>query len=148
MIRGIGGIERKLREQDLQTDKNISESFRDLKQLIGKAKEMAKLAETIAKKLKEKGNKEISEDEAVLFRSDLLKLGLSAEVDDLAIVSKKNYAHKSQYYQDLAKSICKFIKPILEKKGGQMPLTDVYCTVNRARGLNVSGLCKLDSSVF
>lgn len=138
MIRGIGGIERRLREQDLETDKNISESFRDLKHLMDKAKEMAKLAEMIAKKLKEKGNKEISEDEAVLFRSDLLKLGLSAEVDDLATVSKKNHAHKSQYYNELAKSICKFIKPILEKNGGQMPLTDVYCTVNRARGLDVS----------
>ena len=137
MIRGIGGIERKLREQDLLTDRHINESFQDLQKLMDKAKEMSQLAESITKKLKEKGNREISEDEAVLLRSELMKLGLGAEMDDLAEISRKNYAHKSHYYQDLGRTVGKFVLPIVNRNGGQMALTDVFCTVNRARGLNV-----------
>lgn len=138
MLRGIGGIERKMREQDLLTDRNINEAFQDLKKLMDKAKEMSQLAESITKKLKEKGNREISEDEAVLLRSELMKMGLESEMGDLADISRKDYVHKSHYYQDLGKTIGKFVLPIIAKNGGQMALTDVFCTVNRARGLNVS----------
>jgi ESCRT-II complex subunit VPS36 len=138
MFRGIGGIERKMREQDMMNDRHINEAFQDLQQLMDKAKDMSQLAESITKKLKEKGNREISEDEAVLLRSELMKMGLEAEMEDLADISRKNYAHKSLYYQDLGKTIGKFLTPIVAKHGGQMALTDVFCTINRARGLNVS----------
>ncbi|KAG5843428.1 hypothetical protein ANANG_G00150850 [Anguilla anguilla] len=59
---GIVGIERKLEEKRKETDKNISEAFEDLSQLMVKAKEMVELSRSIASKIKDKQG-DITEDE-------------------------------------------------------------------------------------
>lgn len=133
---GIGGIERKIKQKQVETDKNISDAFQDLNMLMAKAGDMAKLAQGMAERLKEKGDIGISQDETVLFKSYLLKLGMSRGLEDL--VTKEKYANESQYHRDLAKEIAIIIEDIMIKNGGIMTLPDIFCTVNRARGLNVS----------
>lgn len=133
---GIGGIERKIKEKQAETDKHIDEAFEDLHKLISKAKEMTQLAQNIANRLKEKGDKDISEDETVLFKSYLLKLGMSEGLED--IVTRKKYANESAYFRDLGKQVAIIIKPLATTNGGQIALTDTFCAVNRARGLDVS----------
>jgi hypothetical protein len=52
-------------------------------------------------------------------------------------VMRQNFTSDNKYYIELGKQITKIVKPIVEKSGGQMSLTDAFCTVNRARGLDV-----------
>ncbi len=73
--------------------------------------------------------------QTVLFKSHLLSLGVTDEFDDP--VMRQNFTSDNKYYIELGKQIAKIVKPIAEKSGGQMSLTDAFCTVNRARGLEV-----------
>jgi ESCRT-II complex subunit VPS36 len=133
--RGILGIERQIRDQEISVDRNISEAFHDLKQLMQKAKEMSATAKSIAQKVKDRSNKDISDDETIVFKSHLLALGVGTEMDDP--VTRKQSANESAYFVELGKQIAALIKPVLDNSTGQMPLTDLYCTVNRARGLEL-----------
>jgi len=60
---------------------------------------------------------------------------VSDESDDP--VTRQNFTSNNKYYIELAKQITRIVKPIAEQSGGQMSLTDAFCTVNRARGLEV-----------
>ncbi|CAG2120471.1 unnamed protein product, partial [Medioppia subpectinata] len=131
---GIGGIEQKIKDKQDLTDKQISDAFQDMKQLMQMAKQMVGLSKNITQKLKDKGNN-ISNDETVLFKSHLLSLGISDQLDDP--VMRSQFSSDNKYYTELAKQISQIIKPIVEKSGGQMSLTDAFCTVNRARGLDL-----------
>ncbi|XP_015783316.1 vacuolar protein-sorting-associated protein 36 [Tetranychus urticae] len=135
MSHGIAGIERKIKQQQAETDKNINEAFQDLSRLMEKASDMARLAQGMVQRLKEKGNKEISQDETVLFKSYLLNLGINEGLEDL--VTREKYANDSHYYRDLGKQVALVIKPMIEKSDGIMALTDVFCAVNRSRGLDL-----------
>lgn len=130
---GILGIERKIEERDKRVDLSISEAFNDLKQLMARAQEMSATAKSIAQRIKEKGHREISDDEAVVFKSQLLSIGLGDGLDDP--VTRKKFASQSQYYTELGKQLAAIVTPALDK--GQISLTDVYCMVNRARGLEL-----------
>lgn len=144
--RGILGIERHIREQEQSVDKNISEAFHDLKKLMEKAKEMSSTAKSIAQKLKDRSNKDISDDETIVFKSHLLALGVGTEMEDP--VTRKRSANESAYYVDLGKQIAGLVKPVLDSASGQMPLTDLYCTVNRARGLELISTDDLLSACY
>lgn len=133
--RGILGIERQIRDQEISVDKNITEAFHDLKKLMQKAKEMSATAKSIAQKVKDRSNKDISDDETIVFKSHLLALGVGTEMDDP--VTRKQSANESVYFVELGKQIAALVKPVLDNSTGQMPLTDLYCTVNRARGLEL-----------
>ncbi|XP_053202660.1 vacuolar protein-sorting-associated protein 36-like [Panonychus citri] len=132
---GIAGIERKIKQQQTETDKNISESFQDLNKLMEKAGDMARLAQGMVQLLKEKGNKEISKDETVLFKSYLLNLGINEGLEDL--VTREKYANESHYFRDLGKQVALVIKPMIDKSDGIMALADIFCAVNRSRGLDL-----------
>lgn len=133
--RGILGIERQIRDQEAHVDQNISEAFHDLKKLMERAKEMSATAKAIAQKMKDRSNRDISDDETVVFKSQLLALGVGTEVEDP--VTRKKSANESVYYVQLGKQIASLIKPVLNSTTGQILLTDLYCTVNRARGLEL-----------
>lgn len=130
---GILGIERKIQERDQKVDLSISQAFNDLKQLMARAQEMSSTAKSIVQRIKERGNRDISDDETVVFKSQLLSLGLGDGLDDP--VTRKKFASQNQYYKELGKQVAAIVKPALDK--GQVPLTDVYCMVNRARGLEL-----------
>ncbi|KAM5147656.1 vacuolar protein-sorting-associated protein 36 isoform 2-T2 [Callospermophilus lateralis] len=116
---GIVGIERKLEEKRKETDKNISE-----------AKEMVELSKSIANKIKEKQG-DITEDETIRFKSYLLSMGIANPV------TRETYGSGTQYHMQLAKQLAGILQVPLEERGGIMSLTEVYCLVNRARGMEL-----------
>lgn len=127
---GIVGIERKLQAKQKETDLNISKAFEDLSQLIDMAKDMVGLAKTISNKIKEKQG-DISEDETVRFKSYLLSLG----IDDP--VTRDAHGSEDVYHKLLARELSLALEQPIKDAGGMLALTDVYCRVNRARGLEL-----------
>ncbi len=132
---GIVSIEKKIQAQHEQTDRNISSGFQDLRNLINLCQDMVGISKNIKEKLKEKGT-EISSDEAVLFKSYLLSLGVNEDFDEDP-VKRSKYNSDNKYYNDLGKQIHKLIKPLAKDRGGQIALPEVYCAINRARGFEL-----------
>lgn len=127
---GIVGIERSLYERQKQTDENITLAFQDLSKLMTMAKDMVAISKVISSKIRERHG-EISEDETVRFKSYLMSLG----IDDP--VTRDSAASNREYFQLLANQICEMLLDPITEAGGMMSLADVYCRVNRARGLEL-----------
>ncbi|XP_014669725.1 PREDICTED: vacuolar protein-sorting-associated protein 36-like [Priapulus caudatus] len=127
---GIVGIERKMQAKHEQTQQNISVAFEDLSNLIGKAKDMVELSKTIAKKIKDKQG-DITEDETIKFKSYLLSLGIPDPV------TRETHGSGAMYHIELARELSRILEHPLQEQGGMMTLTDVYCWVNRARGMEL-----------
>jgi len=127
---GISGIERSMQQRSHVIDKNISQAFEDLSKLMDKAKEMVAISKSISTKVKEKQG-DITDDETQKFRSYLLSLG----IDDP--VTRETHGTGDSYLRELAKQISDFIHQPLQECGGVMTLTDVYCRINRARGMEL-----------
>ncbi|KAH9410418.1 Vacuolar protein-sorting-associated protein 36 [Tyrophagus putrescentiae] len=119
---GIVSIEKKIQAQHEQTDRNISSGFQDLRNLINLCQDMVGISKNIKEKLKEKGT-EISSDEAVLFKSYLLSLGVNEDFDEDP-VKRSKYNSDNKYYNDLGKQIHKLIKPLAKDRGGQIALPE------------------------
>jgi len=127
---GIGGIEKNIYEKQKASDISITDAFKDLDRLMITAKDMVLLSKNISEKIKEKQGA-ISDDETVQFKSYLLGLG----VDDP--VTKSSFSDPNEYYITLSKEIIKIVQVLLDEVGGTMTLAEVYCRVNRARGLDL-----------
>ncbi|XP_076276417.1 vacuolar protein sorting 36 [Lasioglossum baleicum] len=127
---GIIGIERSLQEQQKATDDSISMAFQDLRKLMGMAKDMVSISKTISAKIRERQG-DITEDETVRFKSYLMSLG----IDDP--VTRDAYRSSNEYFKQLAKQLADILEEPIKEVGGMMTLTDVYCRVNRARGLEL-----------
>ncbi|XP_033100053.1 vacuolar protein-sorting-associated protein 36-like [Anneissia japonica] len=127
---GIVGIERRIEEKRKETDSTISKAFEDLNKLMDKAKEMVNLSKTISNKIKERQGS-ITENETIQFKSYLLSLGISNPV------TRETHGSGSNYHIELAKQLSEFLKQPIEESGGMMALTDVYCRINRARGMEL-----------
>ncbi|XP_070494065.1 vacuolar protein-sorting-associated protein 36 [Chironomus tepperi] len=139
---GIGGIEKSIQEKQKQTDENISAAFQDLNKLMGYAKEMVNISKSISQKIRDRQS-EASEDETLKFKSLLMSLG----IDDP--VTKENFTNNAEYLKSLGNEICQSLLDIMTEQGGMMTITEVYCRINRARGLelvspdDVLNACKL-----
>uniref|UniRef100_A0A8C2IU47 Vacuolar protein-sorting-associated protein 36 n=1 Tax=Cyprinus carpio TaxID=7962 RepID=A0A8C2IU47_CYPCA len=130
---GIVGIERKLEEKRKETDKNISEfiSLDPANHYLSlQAKEMVELSKSIANKIKDKQG-DITEDETIRFKSYLLSMGIANPV------TRETHGSGTQYHIQLAKQLGDMLQAPLEERGGMMALTEVYCLVNRARGMEL-----------
>ncbi|XP_049521546.1 vacuolar protein-sorting-associated protein 36 isoform X1 [Dermacentor silvarum] len=127
---GIVGIERQIQAKHDEADKNISAAFEDLSKLMEMAKDMVALSKSITQKLKEKGSS-LTDDETIMFKSHLLSLGISDPV------TKSAYGSGINYYQELAKQLAEVLEGPVQESGGIISLTDVYCRINRARGLEL-----------
>ncbi|XP_043520315.1 vacuolar protein-sorting-associated protein 36 [Frieseomelitta varia] len=127
---GIIGIERSLQEQQKATDESISMAFQDLKKLMEVAKDMVSISKTISAKIRERQG-DITEDETVRFKSYLMSLG----IDDP--VTRDAYKSSNEYFKQLAIQLANILEEPIKEVGGMMTLTDVYCRVNRARGLEL-----------
>ncbi|KZC07585.1 PREDICTED: vacuolar protein-sorting-associated protein 36 [Dufourea novaeangliae] len=127
---GIIGIERSLREKQKATDDSISMAFQDLKKLMEMAKDMVSISKTISTKIRERQG-DITEDETVRFKSYLMSLG----IDDP--VTRDAYKSSNEYFKQLAKQLANILEEPVKEVGGMMTLTDVYCRVNRARGMEL-----------
>ncbi|XP_043216265.1 vacuolar protein-sorting-associated protein 36-like [Amphibalanus amphitrite] len=127
---GIVGIEKKLVAEQQQQNRSISEAFRDLTNLMEAAREMVALSRQISAKITEKQGG-ISEDETVRFQSQLLSLG----VDDP--VTRGTHGSGDRYHAELARQLATMLEAPARQAGGMLTLTDAYCRVNRARGLEL-----------
>lgn len=127
---GIVGIERNIVEKQKETSSNINNAFKDLNQLMSMAKEMVEISKNISNKIVNKQG-EITEDETLQFKSYLLSLGIE---DPVTRTSCRNDA---AYYSALANELITTILEPLRDAGGTLLLTDVYCRLNRARGLEL-----------
>lgn len=115
---------------------------------------MVEISKSISRKIKEQKG-EISEDETVRFKSYLLSLGVSDPV------TREKHGTGLKYYRELAREVAKVIENplkvvfkikklkfveysiksiIFQESGGVMTMTDVYCRINRARGIEVRNL--------
>lgn len=52
-------------------------------------------------------------------------------------MTRDAYKSNNAYYKSLAKQISNALLTPIEEQGGMMSLTDVYCRINRARGLEL-----------
>lgn len=127
---GIGGIEKSIEQKHKQTNENIALAFQDLKVLMTMAKDMVGISKEISNRIRERKG-EISEDETIQFKSYLMSLG----IDDP--VTRDAFSSNSEYFKSLARQICELLLDPIEQSGGMMSLADVYCRVNRARGLEL-----------
>ena len=127
---GILGIERAIQAKQNKTDTDINRAFEDLKNLMGFAKEMVSISRNIANKIKEQSG-EVSSDETTQFRAYLLSLG----IDDP--VTKEAIGSTTEYHRKLAQEIARALEKPIKEAGGVMLLTEVYCRINRARGLEL-----------
>ncbi|XP_053684843.1 vacuolar protein-sorting-associated protein 36 [Sabethes cyaneus] len=127
---GIVGIERKLIEKQKQTDENITMAFKDLGKLMEMAKDMVTISKIVSTKIRERQG-DISEDETVRFKSYLMSLG----IDDP--VTRDGTRSNTEYFMKLSQQLCEMLLDPITEAGGMMSLADVYCRVNRARGLEL-----------
>ena len=127
---GIGGIEKSIEQKRKQTDMQISKAFGDLDQLMEMAKPMVKLAKTISEKIREKQG-DVTDDETVRFKSYLMSLGISDPV------TRDAYGSEQTYYLKLAREIYQVLQAPLSESGGMITLTDAFCRINRARGMEL-----------
>jgi ESCRT-II complex subunit VPS36 len=141
---GIIGIEKGIREKQKQTDENIYVAFQDLSKLMGMAKEMVNVSKVISQKIRDRqAEGSTDEDETLKFKSLLMSLG----IDDP--VTKENFTSSTEYLRSLGNEICQSLLDVLTEQGGMMTITEVYCRINRARGLelvspeDVLNACKL-----
>ena len=94
------------------------------------AKRMVSLAKSISGKIRDKQG-EVTDDETVRFKSYLMSLGISDPV------TRDEYGSDQAYYQKLSKEVYQVLKTPLSEAGGMMTLTDAFCRVNRARGMEL-----------
>eukprot|EP01097_Dermamoeba_algensis_P000148 TRINITY_DN1053_c0_g1_i2.p1 TRINITY_DN1053_c0_g1~~TRINITY_DN1053_c0_g1_i2.p1 ORF type:complete len:314 (-),score=75.16 TRINITY_DN1053_c0_g1_i2:504-1445(-) len=119
---GVGGIIRQVEQKAEETDKTMNVAFKDLSALMTKAKEMVELAEKFSS-LKNK-----TSNEEATFESYLGIMGIPDPV------TKKLAGNL--YHIQLARELSDFLiqGKVLQKSSGMIPLSDVYCLFNRARG--------------
>ncbi|KAK9822045.1 hypothetical protein WJX74_002862 [Apatococcus lobatus] len=126
---GVAGILRREEQLAAAADRNMDEAFRDLHGLMTLAQEMVTLAERFRVSLAEKGRQEGDAGE------EAGEAAMAAELASLGIASPvtKDMAG-AQFHQQLSRQLADFLRPRLERSGGLMPMPDVYCLFNRARG--------------
>ncbi|KAI9339811.1 EAP30/Vps36 family-domain-containing protein [Zopfochytrium polystomum] len=140
-VGGISGIMKTVETSNKAMDQTLSQAFKDMDALMAKAGEMVKLAESINSKLAaSSGNLQTGDSpELVAFRSYLVELGIPSPVT--------RETTGDLYSQELAKELAEFLDKVLEKHGGMMALTDLYCLFNRARGSALISPKDLQTSV-
>lgn len=129
-IGGIAGVERQYQTQHSHSQAYINQAFEDLSQLMGIAGQMVSITKSITEKLRSK-QQDISDDETVRFKTYLLSLGVSDPV------TKSAYGSTAKFFEQLAGEIAKIVEQPLKDNGGMMTMPEVFCRVNRARGMEL-----------
>jgi ESCRT-II complex subunit VPS36 len=118
---GITGIMRTVETKARETDKTIQQAFTDINALMEKAKDLVLLAEKFATQQSKESKNEDTE-----LRSVLISMGISSPV------TKESAG--SLYHNQLSRQLADWLQKPLQKFGGIIALTDLYCIFNRARG--------------
>ncbi|KAI0982510.1 hypothetical protein GJ496_008744 [Pomphorhynchus laevis] len=128
-FKGITAIERSISENLKIQEQSISEAFTDLQMLMNSAGKMAELAKSIAAKLQDNQKRILDSNDIAKFRSYLLSLGMVANPVVKGFTSR-------DFHKQLCVELSEVIRPFINRYGGLMNLVDVYCVLNRARGLD------------
>ncbi|KAL4422699.1 hypothetical protein ABPG75_008896 [Micractinium tetrahymenae] len=137
---GVAAILQRVQDQVDATGSTMDQAFSDLSQLMRKAEEMVQLAQYFRERVaarREGGEpgEELDAETAL----DLANLGIVSPVTrDTA---------GSLYFQELARQLADFLAGPMQRAGGIMPLPDVYCLYNRARGTELISPDDLTSAV-
>lgn len=136
---GVSGVLTRQREEAAAREKTLGEAFTDMTMLMAKAKDMVQLAEQLARGLQKQGSGSAEgEDgsgaggrgregtEATELEMMMLSMGIASPVT--------RDSAGALYHQELARQLADWLPPVLRSGGGMLPLQDVFCLFNRARG--------------
>lgn len=138
---GIVGIQRKMQDRLDKQDQQIQDSFKDLSVLMNQAKDMVNLSNALIAKITKNtastatANENEDDEDLKKLKGYFVNMGI---IDNP--VTKE--LSGSKYYKDLAMEINNNLGKTINDCGGIMTLTDVYCRLNRARGM--AGLISVD----
>ncbi|CAK0763346.1 hypothetical protein CVIRNUC_003048 [Coccomyxa viridis] len=126
---GVAGILRRQQQQAASTDRTMEQAFADLRGLMALAGDMVQLAERFREALAEQarlagGTPEDHMDASM--EADLISMGIASPVTKAT--------SGALYHRELSRQLVDFLTPRINRAGGMMPLPDVYCLFNRARG--------------
>eukprot|EP00884_Botryococcus_braunii_P022124 jgi/Botrbrau1/8596/Bobra.0380s0017.1 len=130
VLAGVAGLLRREQEATASAERAMEDAFRDLRGLMAKAGEMVQLAARFRGTLGESASEGMDPEMA----AQLISMGIQSPVT--------RESAGALFHQQLARQLADFLlgRPVagepscLEKAGGIMPLPDVYCLFNRARG--------------
>lgn len=128
---GVSGIQRQIQERINHQNQQINESFKDLSKLMNQAKEMVNLSNVLISKINKSAlncSENEETDDIIKLKSYFLNMGL---IDNP--VTKESSG--SKYHKSLAIEIYNNFKNIIRENGGIMTLADLFCKLNRARGI-------------
>ncbi|KAH8858311.1 Vacuolar protein-sorting-associated protein [Schistosoma japonicum] len=144
---GIGAIQRQQAARAVKTDRNITETFEDLSQLMSNANEMVKLSRILAKKIRDTKGSDLSANEIAELRSAMLSMGVMEVVSGDERGSSTSSTSSTTFYVQLAHQVSKLLFPLLKGQysnhsddrlyAGCIDLATAYCRVNRARGMDL-----------
>lgn len=117
---GVLGIKQALHEDTKDRNMTLGAGFKDLKSLVEKSQELKNLASKL-KQMDDSQDPELKE-----IKAHMSSMGFTGGVT-------KESAGKN-FFPQLARELSDFIKPHLESNGGLLPMVDVFCMYNRARG--------------
>jgi ESCRT-II complex subunit VPS36 len=132
---GIGGI---IAHRNMQAQSNLaitSQAFSDLNELAKHAKIMVNLAEQYQATLSSQGARTATpSSSSSSVNGSSQNDEMSILVNDLGMLNPitRSIAGNA-YVEELSRQIASWVKPILEKSGGILSLTELYCLYNRAR---------------
>lgn len=146
---GIAGVLRAVQTQAKEREDSLSQAFTDLAALMENAKTMVAIAQKITARAESAASASASSSSSPSLLSSsssssssltslpsstttsvtneyLLSVGLQSPVTKTSA--------GTAFHQQLSRQICEFLQQPLEEHGGVLPLPDVYCLYNRARG--------------
>lgn len=128
---GVGGVLHRQHQEHKQRQTQLGQAFVDMNALMAKAKEMVQLAEHLAavERRRVTGSDESTgaeTAETTEMDAMMLSMGIASPV------TKETAG--ALYHQQLARQLGDWLPRILAKSGGILPLPDVFCLFNRARG--------------
>ncbi|CAF0736675.1 unnamed protein product [Brachionus calyciflorus] len=129
---GISGIQRQKQDKLDQQDQQINESFKDLGVLMSQAKEMVNLSNSLISKISKATVASTNENEETEDIKKLKGYFLNMGLIDNPVTKESS---GSQYHKALALEISNNFTKIISQNGGIMTLADIYCKLNRARGI-------------
>ncbi|CAH8603777.1 Vacuolar protein-sorting-associated protein 36, variant 2 [Schistosoma haematobium] len=144
---GIGAIQRQQAARAVETDRNITEAFDDLNQLMNNASEMVKLSRLLAKKVRDTKGSDLSANEIAELRSAMLSMGVVEVVSGGDDRRSSSSLSGTTFYIRLAHQVSSILFPLLKGQCSNhstdrlhtscIDLATAYCRVNRARGMDL-----------
>ena len=129
---GVSGAMNRRAEEERERTAALGAAFADMTALMAKAKEMLTLAEHFQRALDAKTRERSrsggggDDDDAAEMAEAVAAMGIKSPVT--------RESAGALFHQQLARQLADWLEPVLRSRGGILPLPDVFCLFNRARG--------------